>query len=298
MDYQNFLNVVREKAEDEIGEEGKVSINHVIKNNGMELDGLVIMMNQSDVSPTIYLNGYFEDYTKGKEIAEVFREIMDVYDNSRGKLNICADFFLDYQNVKNRIVYKVINYSQNKKLLETIPYKRILDLAVVFYCLLDQNCEGSATALIYQSHVATWGVTEEDIYLAALENTPNLLKSSIKKMSEIIREMFMDEPNEQLALEEDTSCDMYVLTNQSRINGASCMLYDDVLKDFAREMDADLFILPSSIHEVIIIPKSESIQKSDLSSMVHEVNTEGVAKEEILSDNVYVYSREDNQITL
>lgn len=312
MDYQKFLSVVRQKAESTVGEEGKVSINHVIKNNGMELDGLVIMMNESEVSPTIYLNGFYEDYTNGRQIGEIFVEIMNVYNKNKDKLSIGADFFLNYEKIKGRIVYKVINYSQNKKLLETIPYKRILDLAVVFYCLVDPKCEGSATALIYNSHLLSWGVTDQDVYEAALENTPRLMKSVIRKMSDIIREMFYDEMIEQgrevpstenmdvmqQEFEADSTCDMYVLTNESKINGAACMLYTDVLKAFADETGADLFILPSSIHEVILIPKNPGICKQDLSKMVHEVNTEGVAREEILSDTVYVFSRGLNQITL
>ena len=91
---------------------------------------------------------------------------------------------------------------------------------------------------------------------------------------------------------------MYVLTNESSLNGASCILYEDVLYDFAHEIDNDLYILPSSIHEVILLPKLSIYEKKELVNMVREVNTEGVDADEVLSDNVYEYNRKDRIITM
>lgn len=307
MKYEEFLTYVQENVSDMIGEEGKASISHVIKNNGMELDGLIIMMKNSNISPTIYLNQYYEAYCSGTPVRELLDTIIEVYDENKDKVTICADFFMNFENVKERIVYKVINYEQNKKLLQKVPHKKILDLAVVFYCLLEQGEQGNATAMIYNTHMDNWKVDERTIYESALENTPRLLKSEIKRMSDIIKELFLEEND---ISEEDCSkfmdelnggdnqADMFVLTNISKINGAACMLYDDVLKDFADSIDKDLYILPSSIHEVILVPKVNNLEKEDLSEMVKEVNLEGVANDEILSDTVYVYNRTDHMITL
>ena len=148
MNYEGFLTQVQKNVSDIIGEEGKVSISHVIKNNGMELDGLIIMMKNSNVSPTIYLNSYYDENCTGRPFEGIVENIMEVYNENKDKVTICADFFMNFENIRDKIVYKVINYDQNKKLLQKVPHKMILDLAVVFYCLIEQGELGNATALI------------------------------------------------------------------------------------------------------------------------------------------------------
>ncbi len=91
---------------------------------------------------------------------------------------------------------------------------------------------------------------------------------------------------------------MFILTNESRLNGATCMLYENVLDKFANEIKSDLYILPSSIHEVIILPKKEWYKKSDLESMINEVNTDNLSVDEILSDRVYMFERKNGILTM
>lgn len=299
MKYAEFLNSIQIQAKETAGKGGCVSINHIIKNNGCELDGLVIMEEDSHVSPTIYLNDYYEQYEKGRNLDDIVNEIILIYLENKDRFHIHTSFFHEYEKVKNTIVYRIVNYKQNEKLLELVPHKKFLDLAVIFYCLLEQEEDGNATALIYHSHVDMWGVTEEDLFDAAVTNTPQLLKSSIKPMSDMLRDMI---PSETEGLENhdfmNEQTQMYVLTNQYKIHGASCMLYEDVLRQFAEKMKQDLYILPSSIHEVILLPKLSCYDKLQLNSMVREVNCDGVSKDEILSDHVYEYHRKSGMIEM
>lgn len=300
MNYSDFLQCIQESTKETAGEGGTVTVNHIIKNNGCELDGLVIMEKDSRISPTIYLNNFYHDFQEGRNMEDIVCEITQIYVENKDKLRVNPENFMNFDAVKNSIVYKIINYEKNQKLLEKVPHKKVLDLAVVFYCLLDQHEDGNATALIYQSHLKTWAVSEDEVYNAAIDNTPVLLQSCIKPMSSIIQEMMTEQVKEVECIPEteDTSNEMFVLTNQSKLNGASCILYDDVLKNFAKKIDNDLYILPSSIHEVILLPKLETFDKEQLVNMVREVNTEGVSYDEILSDHVYTYSREDGMISL
>ena len=88
------------------------------------------------------------------------------------------------------------------------------------------------------------------------------------------------------------------MTNRQEVNGASVLLYDDVLQTFALKKKTDFYILPSSVHEVLLIPADNQISMSTLSSMVRDVNSSQLAREEILSDHVYYYSLETDQITM
>lgn len=300
MEYREFLENVRKEVESRYDSNVSVTLNHVMKNNGTELDGITIMEKDKNIAPTIYINSFYDRYREGVSLKAVVSEIIRIYNQNKNSININADYFENYENVRKTIVYKLVNYQKNKKLLEDVPYKRVLDLAVVFYCLIEQRKGVSATALIHNEHLRIWNVTEDEIYNHALKNTPVLLAGSIVPMSKILSEIAGTAPvdNDEKVCEYTGEDILYVLTNSSRVNGAACILYDNLLKKFANDVHSDLYILPSSVHEVIIVPKKNAFDKSELADMVREVNEQGVSQDEILSDNVYEYNRKNGLITM
>ena len=300
MEYREFLENVRKEVESRYDSNVSVTLNHVMKNNGTELDGITIMEKDKNIAPTIYINSFYDRYREGVSLKAVVSEIIRIYNQNKNSININADYFENYENVRKTIVYKLVNYQKNKKLLEDVPYKRVLDLAVVFYCLIEQRKGVSATALIHNEHLRIWNVTEDEIYNDALKNTPVLLAGSIVPMSKILSEIAGTAPvdNDEKVCEYTGEDILYVLTNSSRVNGAACILYDNLLKKFANDVHSDLYILPSSVHEVIIVPKKNAFDKSELADMVREVNEQGVLQDEILSDNVYEYNRKNGLITM
>lgn len=301
MDYETFKKRVKARMDEKVQEGGKVVINHVLKNNGMELDGLVIMEEGSNVAPTIYINSYYDQLKRGRDLDSIVDELFEIHNANKTGFKFNPELFMKYENIRNTVVYKVINYDKNVRLLKDLPHKKLLDLAVVYYCLIEQSDDTNATALIHNEHLKEWGITEDELHQDAIRNTPNLLKCCIKPMSRVLsdaaRQMDVSDDFGEVNLA-DLESDMYVLTNSSRINGAACMLYDAVLDRFAKKVNADLYILPSSVHEVIILPQYDSYDKELLVSMVREVNADGVAVDEVLSDNVYEYNRKDKMITL
>ena len=298
MEYKEFVEYIKMNAGYIAGEGGNITINHVIKNNGCEMDGLVIMEKGKDIAPTIYLDSFYELYTNGENIKNIIRQIEVIYEQNRNNVTFDVNILKHFDTIKDKIVYKVVNYRSNEKLLEQVPHKRILDLAVVFYCLLDNEYGRSATALIYNNNLKNWNVTIDDVYKAALKNTPDLLHSKISSMAALFEKCGVNVDGEEVDLKDYVPSDMYVLTNESKLNGAACILYENVLYDFAQKLGADLYILPSSVHEVILLPKLSMFEKDELVNMVKEVNTEGVAADEVLSDHVYEYNRTERLITM
>jgi hypothetical protein len=298
MEYKEFVEYIKMNAGYIAGEGGNITINHVIKNNGCEMDGLVIMEKGKDIAPTIYLDSFYELYTNGENIKNIIRQIEVIYEQNKNNVTFDVNILKHFDTIKDKIVYKVVNYRSNEKLLEQVPHKRILDLAVVFYCLLDNEYGRSATALIYNNNLKNWNVTIDDVYKAALKNTPNLLHSKISSMAALFEKCGVNVDGEEVDLKDYVPSDMYVLTNESKLNGAACILYENVLYDFAQKLGADLYILPSSVHEVILLPKLSMFEKDELVNMVKEVNTEGVAADEVLSDHVYEYNRTERLITM
>lgn len=298
MEYKEFVEYIKMNAGYIAGEGGNITINHVIKNNGCEMDGLVIMEKGKDIAPTIYLDSFYELYTNGENIKNIIRQIEVIYEQNKNNVTFDVNILKHFDTIKDKIVYKVVNYRSNEKLLEQVPHKRILDLAVVFYCLLDNEYGRSATALIYNNNLKNWNVTIDDVYKAALKNTPDLLHSKISSMAALFEKCGVNVDGEEVDLKDYVPSDMYVLTNESKLNGAACILYENVLYDFAQKLGADLYILPSSVHEVILLPKLSMFEKDELVNMVKEVNTEGVAADEVLSNHVYEYNRTERLITM
>lgn len=324
MTYDEFVNDVREDINKLLGDEVFVKTHRILKNNDIELDALTIITKDSNVSPTIYLNSYYDEYLSGKKIEEITKEIYDLYNDNSSRINFDVDIFKNYESVRDKVVFKLINTKANKKLLRDIPHISFLDLSIVFYCIFDSEYLGSATALIHNIHINMWEITVDELFEIAKKNTPRLLRYEIKEMNELIREILVvdikkvicenddiydrncelaspekvaDELMKDL-LEAKEQISMYVLTNKQRMNGAACLLYDNIIEDFAKEKQKDLYILPSSIHEVILIPAINGINRDELTEMVKEVNRDEVDDIDILSDHTYYYSREEGKIII
>ena len=324
MDYENFISYIKDGIMHIMGTGVEVKTHKILKNNDIELDALTILEKDNSISPTIYLNYFYEEFLKGKEIGDVINEVYGLYEEHRKKLNFDKDFFMDFDKLRDRIAFKLVNTKSNSKLLKDIPHIAFLDLSIVFYCLLDNDYLGTATALIHNVHRDMWEVSTKELFELAKINTPRLLKCEIKDMNDLIKEILVDDLQKTI-FERDDRYDrncinteaekvaeglmknitqvkdqlaMYVLTNNQRTNGAVCILYDEILKKFAEKVDCDVYILPSSVHEVILVPATEGIDGKELSVMVREVNQKELDKIDVLANNIYYYSRERDEIMI
>ena len=290
MQYETFKYLIVEQLHSYFEEPKKITIQKIKKNNGLQLDGLIILEKDMNIAPTIYLNYYFEKYQNGTSFSDVFKELLEDYEDNRPMTSINVSFFSDFEKVKHQIVFKIINYNKNKELLNEIPYFHYLDLAIVFYCLVHSDSSGNASILIHNQHLSRWGIDTEKLMELARENTPKLLKYELRSMQSIL--------SSETGMEVSGMYPMYVLTNTSRLNGACCILYKDLLQKIAERIHSDFFILPSSIHEVILLPAKDNSAHAALSEMVRDVNEAEVSTDEVLSDHAYFYSRKDGCVSL
>lgn len=296
MEFTNFTTLVQREVEKRAGENYRVKLNDVMKNNGVVLRGITLMQDDSNISPTIYLNPYYDAYENGDTtLGTVIDEVIDTYERNKINRSIDMKFFLNYETVKSRIIFKLINTEKNRELLRDVPYIPFHDLAIVFQCLVSEERFGNASILIHNVHLQLWKVNARELYECALENTPLLQGYELADMNTVLEEMKALGGIDAEEIEDmQQEVPMYVLSNKSRINGASCILYKDILKDFAMVVDKDLYVLPSSIHEVILLPSDGTQESEQLKEMVREINQSQVEKEEVLSDSVYYYRRSDD----
>lgn len=305
MEFTNFKTLVRDEVAKRTGEQYNVRINDVMKNNGVVLSGITMMQDDSNISPTIYLNNYYEAYESGEvTLGYIVEDVLDTYERNKVNRSVDMRFFMNYESIKDRIIFKLIHAERNKDLLKDVPHIKYLDFAIVFQCLVSEEMFGNATIMIHKAHLKIWQTTVEEIYEKALQNTPKLQRYDIKSMRDVLCEMMLLEQmeggstkeTEEYLKELPDSVPMYVLSNRSRVQGAACILYPNILKDFAKAIRSDFYILPSSIHEVILLPAENNEDTEALKNMVREVNESQVEREEVLSDSVYYYDWKQNEL--
>jgi hypothetical protein len=296
MDMTNFVNKVKRGLITKLDEAATVYVQVIHKNNGITLHGLSIMKKGHSISPTIYLEIYHRLYEEGMPLSKIVNKILDAYDQGMPKKNTNMNFFKDFEQVKNKISYKIVNTDKNKELLRHIPHIRFLDLSICFFYPYHHKTLGNGSILIYNNHVDMWQTNYKDLYALSKLNTPRIFRPEIKSMQEVIESYAptsLPEMKEMAA-----AVPMYVLSNQEHYFGAACMIYPQVLQNISRNFDKNFYILPSSIHEVILLPASSGGNRQELKAMVRDVNRTALAPDEILSDSIYYYDEASTQLKM
>ena len=253
-DYNTFILELTDQVKEIMGEEYTVKVFKVMKNNSLELDSLVLLKDGKNFAPNIYLLPYYESYLEGIGINELSERLCVMYRSCTAPMSK-GDFNYTYEEMKPNIIYRLVSYDKNKKLLEKIPYIKYLDLAITFHCLVHNDEDGIGTIRITNDHMHVWNASLQDLKILAAKNTEKRFKPVIRSMDEVIRNMITEENGnyhdfpEELLLELPSEQEysnpnkMYILTNQQGINGATCLLYKNVLKQFSEQVQSDLFIL-------------------------------------------------------
>ncbi len=292
MEYTEFKealkNLVQEKSDDDM----KVEIVEIIKNNQIKSENLTYKSRDYNLFPSIRLE---ELYQKYQEYGMDWCVDMAVSILKNVK-RIDEDQLMEsWESAKGQIVVELIKESWNQELLEEIPYKAFLDLAVIYRIKMWECKSGDVVHTVTNEMMEHWNITEEELYEAALVNLQ-------KEQFEIIglHQVLKDMTEEHIDVEQKDEFHgwAYVFTNRSRIKGAAAMLRTDLLNRFAETHGSDLFILPSSVHEVILLPAKEDENPAELRRIVRETNEGIVNEEEWLSDEVYYFRRSTGVVEL
>lgn len=261
----------------------------VVKNNGVQLTGMMIVLEGESVAPNIYMDYYYSLYSQGTPLDAVISEIAVEYESSRKRLNDYEDICFTPEEMKDNVYMVLVNYEKNKETLKKCPYLSFLDLAVMFRYVVSEENNCLASGLVRKLEQDLWGLTTEELYNRAVENTKKKWPVTLMKLTDKLKEI---KPDEMVP-----ECNLYVMTNSTNSNGSIYMTDRDVLDDFAEKMSSNFYIIPSSVHEVILYPDDEMLSKEQLQEMVSEVNRYVLSDVEYLSDSVYYYDRDKKVIT-
>ena len=309
MSFEEFKQEIADNIKDHLPDQyqdSTVQLNTVQKNNEA-LDAITITSPDSNVSPTIYLNSFYEDYQNGQDMDTIMDRIADV----RVEHEVSQDFdvskITDFDQVKDHIAARVVGMEDNADLLDQRPHAEMDDLAVTYCVMLGEDANGSMSVPVTNQLMETWGVTQEELHDLAKANQDELTPSTFKSMNEVMAEMMIPQMMNDMGLDREAAQEMvesmmppedkmFVLSNEQKLNGAAALLDDKMMDQIAEKVGGDFYILPSSVHEVLIVPADAGMDLKDLEAMVQEVNETQVAPQDRLSDHVYQYDTDTHEV--
>ena len=309
MNYNEFKEYVKEHVLDYLPEQyenANIKIHQAVKNNDVVLDGLTIFNPNGNMSPTIYLNAAYEEYQQGMDIEEVVGKIADAYiehiePREEYRFNFDVQEIKNYEVVKDYIYPRVTNFESNTKRLSDIPYTQKEDLAITYHIWANGNEESMGSITINNDLMETYGVDMDTLHEQAMNNLDKISPLKFEPLLDMMIGMMASDfaQDEGISLEEakelirgsipNDGPDVYCLSNESRVNGAVYIMREDVQQMVAEKLGGDYYILPSSVHETLILPKSENMSYQELQAMVQDINSTSVSDEEVLSNGVYQY---------
>lgn len=289
MDFKSFCDAVQNSIGEYLlqYEIEQIRLETVCHNNGVEHVGLVILQCGECVSPTIYLEQYHAYMVRqNQSIEQVLSLIATEYQRIRACMEQQEMLAVDMDAIREHVFLRLVNYERNREMLEKCPYILFHDMAITFRYLVRKDEAGIASALINYDNLKNAAITVEELYNVARENTLRLFPPFLMRLDQFLESRY---PQEQSYPEEP---EVYILSNQQFIYGATMMIYKDVVAEFAEQMGKNVYIVPSSVNEVLLCLTNEKREKTLLENTLREVNEFVVSDTDFLSDEVYFYDKE------
>lgn len=302
LDYEVFKSIVKDKF---IGylpgkyRDADIEIRPVRKVN-REMDSLTVHMgNGPRVVPAIYINDMYRYYQQCGDLETVLKQASEKYAEALAQVKDYQPD-IDMDHFKENVVMCLVNTEQNRELLAGVPNRHFHDLSVIYRWVVDQSNEGLGQVLVSNEVAELAGMTEEELFRCAVENTKRINPICTVSMMDMLLGMLgCDIPQEFMDEKSSIADQLWVISNDRRINGAVSMLYEENLHQLAERLGDNLYILPSSIHEVIAVPAENAKDDLDyLKEMVYTANMDAVLPEERLSNNVYHYDKDLRKLTM
>ena len=285
MDYEQFLEQVKEDLQERFPYMN-VEIRSVDKLQGESYTGISITPDGSNAGATMNLHSQYEMFQDGVPMAIVMERIGNLAADAIDQIpQVDASTLSDYEQMKHTLIMQAVPVEPNRALLETIPHRTLDDIAIVYRFQLEHRESADATVLVTNQMLQSYGITAEQLMADAAVSAPQRNPLSLRSLGEVLAEMSggMFEPEEMGAPP------LLVATVPGAVNGAGVMGYPDFFQEAAEKIGGSFFVLPSSVHEILLLPDDGSMSARELSAMVSAVNSQEVMPEEQLGSEAYRY---------
>lgn len=302
MEVKMFAESVAEQIKNYLPEhlqEGECRVMEMTKNNNTRLVGLSFRMPENVIAPVVYMESFYDKIRQGEPMEQIMECIAECIEQSV-KVQAGQEVLDmgDYQSAADRLTVAVVNTKENLAMLSKMPHEEIEDLSMVCRITLQPEDGGlNGSIRVTNETLEWWGVTKEQLFEKAKENTLRNFPPELYSIEVLAGQL---ESGENLLQEgktlSESKCPMYVLTNRLKSYGAGLLAFPQALERVDQLFPEGYYLLPSSIHELIVVPKGGDVSPLELGKMVREVNRTCVSREEFLSDRVYEYDREAGKI--
>ena len=264
-------------------EEMKITFRRVTKNNRKDLHAVLLEVPGSAAIPTFYLEDLYDAYENGTAADDIADSLIRfARQNKLGTIPGNIDIE-DYEETKKNLGLCVLGIERNREYLSDMVFEEHEDLALVPMIFTNDKSHGPGHIKVRKDFLELWNVTEEEVMREAMENSPKLLPLTFRQLNDTGDH----DPGEV--------CELFVISNAYFAGGAAVAFYPRVLECIGSALGRDLFVLPSSINEMIVVTDTGQ-DPENLLSIVREVNRTQVAPEEVLSDAVYYYDRKTDKL--
>lgn len=291
MNKETMQKMVIESISRKLGDGYDLSIQKVLKTNE-EFDGLFIKQEGTNIAPLIYLDYYYDELEDITAVEAVADKILHEYFRMKEPIpkEFNAGSYMESAYIKESAYVRLINRHLNAELLKDVPHMLFLDdFAAVVYCSVPKIYGNEANYMVNNSILEHSGLSRNALMSIAMENTRQKGGIDLWLMDDLIKEMVpCMEASESPNL-------MWVLTNHAKMYGAAMALFDDVLKDFAKE-HGSFYVIFSSVHEIILVPTLDDSDIDRITEINQEVNFEQLKNEEMLGTKAYFYDKDNGFI--
>lgn len=303
MNKQEFFEYVKDNIKHFLPasyDNANIFIEEATKRNDIKLSGLHIRKSDEVISPIIYLDRYYTQYEEGESADALVGEIANLrIENDEPELVEQAMNCMDYQKIKDKLQIKLCDPELNRELLQSHVYTLQGDYAAMYQVNLEERGHDIASMGVTQELFETWGIDMNTLHKDALLADYNR-KPTLIDLGELFAAQDDKEPVNLLESPEHqpefAPFSMYRLTNEKNMNGASMILQENLLRQCSKIIGGDFYVLPSSVHETLLVPEQEDIDVAYLTHMVRAVNSDisSVPPADILSDKVQYYDSKNH----
>ena len=293
LSYEGFRNVLFSQTKSVFKDEfgiNDITVEKTIRNNDTEIEVLCIKHGTTGCMPNIHIDDLYEVYEKGENIDEIIDSVKETYIRcsryTLPDLEKLRAFVENIDEAGSKIEFRLINADTNEKRLEDKPFKRFGEFALSYQLKVGTADNGFYVTLITNDMMELWNLNIDELHRQAVENMDPINNFVLQKLSDL--------------LEIPDRTGMFVLTNKHKMNGATMIMFDEVRQKVGKYVGGDYYILPTSVHEVIIIPKRYTSDISYLTYMIRSANRDEriVRPDDFLSDNLYEYNMYTRKLSL
>ena len=300
MQFNDFCDYVKENIGDYLPEcrEVEAEIRDTTKNNGVELKSLCVRDEKlNEYGSNIYLEYYYREYMEKMSIESIMEEIAEEYRRSREQIIDSGLNVEDFTNpVPEKIVPRLVNCERNKEMLAGCPHINYQDLSITFRMVGHVTERDMMSVLVDNKMMKKMNTTPQELYHKSMENYRRIFPPTLVSLGSVLSGLLGGAPD--FMMDNSPEKNIYVLSNKQNINGATSMLDSEMMEKAAMELGGSFYVLPSSTHEVLLVPESFAQDAKDLTSMVYEINRAVVNEMDFLSDTVYHYDAEERRLTM